>query len=115
MTRKNVASARPCNARGGVRKLRRPLTAARLSDALGVAEDLRRLRAHLTVWIEQSEREIREPLRWQLVSSAKYFRPLTIFACCRAVSRDIIPTTVMRSAVALEMFQRFSDRGRYPG
>ena len=85
-----------------------------------MAEDLRRLRAHIVVWIEQSEREIREPLRWQLVSSPKYFRPLTIFACCRAVSSGIVPTAVLRSAVALELFHNVSlivddilDRSRY--
>jgi geranylgeranyl pyrophosphate synthase len=103
-----------------VTRLRRPFTAARLSGALGVAEDLRRLRSHIGVWIEQSEREIRDPLRWQLLTSAKYFRPLTIFACCRSDSPDIVPTTVMRSAVALELFHNVSlivddilDRSRF--
>jgi len=103
-----------------LRRLRRPLTAARLSAALGVADDLRRLRAHINAWMEQSERDIRDPLRWQLQSSAKYFRPLTIFACHRSVSSDIVPTAVMRSAVALELFHNVSlivddilDRSRY--
>jgi geranylgeranyl pyrophosphate synthase len=103
-----------------VRRLRRPLTAARLSDALGVADDLRRLRAHITAWTEQTERDVREPLRWQLLAPAKYFRPLTIFACHRAVASGIVPTFVMRSAVALELFHNVSlivddilDRSRY--
>jgi geranylgeranyl pyrophosphate synthase len=103
-----------------MRRLRRPFTADRLSAALGVADDLRRLRAHIVVWIEQSEREIRQPLRWQLVSSAKYFRPLTIFVSHRSVRPGIVPTSVMRSAVALELFHNVSlivddilDRSRY--
>ncbi len=103
-----------------MRRLRRPLTATRLSGALGVADDLRRLRAHIAVWIEQSERDVRDPLRWQLLSSAKYFRPLTIFACYGSVSSGIVPTAVMRSAVALELFHNVSlivddilDRSRY--
>jgi geranylgeranyl pyrophosphate synthase len=103
-----------------VRRLRQPLTAARLSGALGVAADLRRLRAHITAWIEQSERDVRDPLRWQLLSSAKYFRPLTILACYRSGSSGIVPTAVMRSAVALELFHNVSlivddllDRSRY--
>ena len=103
-----------------MRRLRQPLTAARLSGALGVAADLRRLRAHITAWIEQSERDVRDPLRWQLLSSAKYFRPLTIFACYRSGSSGIVPTAVMRSAVALELFHNVSlivddllDRSRY--
>jgi geranylgeranyl diphosphate synthase, type I len=103
-----------------LRRLRHPLTAARLSGALGVADDLRRLRAHITAWIEQSERDVRDPLLWQLLSSAKYFRPLTIFACYRSGSSRIVPTAVMRSAVALELFHNVSlivddilDRSRY--
>ncbi len=103
-----------------MRRLRRPLTAGRLSAALEVADDLRRLRAHITAWMEQSERDIRDPLRWQLQSSAKYFRPLTIFVCHHSVSSEIVPTAVMRSAVALELFHNVSlivddilDRSRY--
>ncbi len=103
-----------------MKPLRRPLTAARLSDALGVADDLRRLRAHIGAWIEHSEREIRDPLRWQLLTSAKYFRPLTIFTCHHSVSSSLVPTTVMRSAVALELFHNVSlivddilDRSRF--
>jgi geranylgeranyl pyrophosphate synthase len=91
-----------------------------LSSALRVADDLRRLRAHIVVWTEQSEREIREPLRWQLLSSAKYFRPLTVFACYRSASARIVPTSVMWSAVALELVHNVSlivddilDRSRF--
>ena len=69
-----------------MRRLRQLLTAARLSGALGVAADLRRLRAHITAWIEQSERDVRDPLRWQLLSSAKYFRPLKKLCSRRSLS-----------------------------
>jgi geranylgeranyl pyrophosphate synthase len=103
-----------------VKKLRRPLTADRLSHRLGVADDLRRLRAHISVWVQQSERDIREPLKWQLLSGAKYFRPLTVFASHHAASSGIVPTAVMRSTVALEMFHNVSlivddilDRSRF--
>jgi len=85
-----------------------------------VADDLRRLRAHIFAWTEQSERDIREPLRWQLQGPAKYFRPLTILACYRAVASGIVPTPVMRSTVALELLHNVSlivddilDRSRY--
>jgi geranylgeranyl pyrophosphate synthase len=85
------------------------LTADALARRLGVRDDLRRLRAHITVWIEQSDREMRAPLRWQLVTSSKYFRPLTIFACHRATTTTgIVASDVMRSAVALELFHNVS-------
>ena len=59
-------------------------------------------------------------LRWQLLSSSKYFRPLTIFVCHRSVSATPVPAPVMLSAVALESFHNVSlvvddllDRSRY--
>lgn len=88
---------------------RRGLTADALARRLGVADDLRRLRAYITLWIDQSDREMRAPLKWQLVTSSKYFRPLTIFACHRATtSSRIIASPVMRGAVALELFHNVS-------
>jgi geranylgeranyl pyrophosphate synthase len=59
-------------------------------------------------------------LRWQLLSSSKYFRPLTIFVCHRSVSGRPVPPPVMLSALALELFHNVSlvvddllDRSRY--
>jgi geranylgeranyl pyrophosphate synthase len=59
-------------------------------------------------------------LRWQLLSSSKYFRPLAIFACHRSVSDTPVPPPVMLSAIALELFHNVSlvvddllDRSRY--
>ena len=73
-----------------------------------MAEDLTQLRRRLAAWIEQSDREIREPLRWQLFSSAKYFRPMTVFACHRGLSRRAASPQVMGAAVALELFHNVS-------
>jgi geranylgeranyl pyrophosphate synthase len=91
-----------------------------LARRLGVVHDLRRLRAHLVAWTEHAEREIREPLRWQLESSSKYFRPVTVFACHRATSAAVVDTAVLRSAVAIELLHNVSlivddilDRSRY--
>jgi len=60
------------------------------------------------------------PCAGSSLTSAKYFRPLTIFVCGRSDSPDIVPTTVMRSAVALERFHNVSlivddvlDRSRF--
>jgi geranylgeranyl pyrophosphate synthase len=98
----------------------RSLPADRLSRRLGVANDLRRLRAYIAAWTEQDHREIGGMLRWQLLSASKYFRPLTIFACHRSLSRATVPPPVMLSALALELFHNVSlvvddllDRSRY--
>jgi geranylgeranyl pyrophosphate synthase len=43
-----------------------------------------------------------------LISSPKYFRPLTIFSCHRAVNKGPASAQVFRSAVALELFHNVS-------
>jgi geranylgeranyl pyrophosphate synthase len=82
--------------------------------------DLKMLRRYVTAWTDQGHREIRAILKWQLLSSSKYFRPLTIFACHRAIAKGPVPSPVMLSALALELFHNVSlavddllDRSRY--
>jgi geranylgeranyl pyrophosphate synthase len=78
------------------------------------------LKARIGQWVEASDPEVREPLRWQLSAGSKFFRPLTVFACHRAVSGAAISSQVMRSAVALEIFHNVTlivddllDRSRF--
>ncbi len=101
-------------------RLPRPLPPETLSRRLGVDDELKRLRSYVAAWTEQSHRELKPMLRWQLLSSSKYLRPLTIFVCHRSVSRTPVPAPVMLSAVALELFHNVSlvvddllDRSRY--
>jgi geranylgeranyl pyrophosphate synthase len=85
-----------------------------------VAAELQGLRGQVAAWIEAASAEVRAPLTWQLRASSKFFRPLTVFACHRAVSDGPVPPRVMRSAVAVELFHNVSlivddilDRSRY--
>ncbi len=78
------------------------------------------LKARIGQWVEASDAEVREPLRWQLSAASKLFRPLTVFACHRAVSRAMVSSQVMRSALALELFHNVTlivddllDRSRF--
>ena len=78
------------------------------------------LKARIGQWVEASDAEVREPLRWQLSAAAKLFRPLTVFACHRAVSGATVSSQVMRSALALELFHNVTlivddllDRSRF--
>src|SRR5258708_21611865 len=59
-------------------------------------------------------------VRYQLAGRAKYFRPVTIFACYRAVTSRPVPMRLLRSAAALEVIHNVSliiddilDRSRY--
>ena len=67
-----------------------------------------RLRDEIAAWIADSDEEIREVLHWQFQGGSKYFRPLTIFSCYRAIYRGEIPPELIRSACVTEMFHNVS-------
>ena len=73
-----------------------------------LTEEVGRLKAKVSAWIEKANPEMRGPLRWQLLSRSKYFRPLTIFACYQAVGGKDFSRAVFRSAVSLELFHNVS-------
>jgi len=54
---------------------------------LNLEHEMQLLRSRIESWVAQSNDEMREALRWQFDAGSKYFRPLTIFSCHRAVSR----------------------------
>ena len=71
---------------------------------LGCAPEIGRLKTAITTWIEQSNEEMQDALEWQFQGSSKYFRPLTVFSCYRAVYEDPIPPELIRSACVVELF-----------
>lgn len=73
-----------------------------------MADDLDRLRVRIAAWIDAASAELHEPLKWQLCASAKFFRPLTVFACHRAISDRPVPRQVVLSAVAVELMHNVS-------
>jgi geranylgeranyl pyrophosphate synthase len=78
------------------------------------------LKSFLAGWLEDCDVEVREMIRRQISGRAKYFRPVTLFACHQAVRKDSIPESLLRSAGALELTHNVSlivddilDRSRY--
>jgi geranylgeranyl pyrophosphate synthase len=78
------------------------------------------LKSRIHDWVEATDMEVREALRWQLQAPAKLFRPVTVFACHRAVSGAPMSPKVMRTALALELFHNVTlivddllDRSRF--
>jgi geranylgeranyl pyrophosphate synthase len=51
---------------------------------------------------------MRSALEWQFLSRSKYFRPLTIFSCFRAVETGPVPEPILNSAVVIEFFHNVS-------
>ncbi len=84
-------------------------TSASVIDALGFAEEMAELRSRIGAWVASCDREMREALEWQFHGGSKYFRPLTIFACHRAVhGPGPIPPRIMTSAMVIEFFHNVS-------
>jgi geranylgeranyl pyrophosphate synthase len=88
--------------------------------ALGFEQEIDHLRKAIAAWIDQSSEEVREALKWQFQGRSKYFRPLTVFSCYRAIYEGPIPPSLMRSTLVVEMFHNVSliiddilDRSRY--
>ena len=81
---------------------------ASVVERLGLDAEIAALRQTLGGWIADAHPEIRAPLEWQFQAGSKYFRPLTIFSCYRAVYEGSIPPGLVRSAAVLEMFHNMS-------
>ncbi len=91
-----------------------------LPQRLDLTEDIERLRQFITVWVDESDREVRDMVRWQLLSTPKYYRPVTVFSCYYAMTGEPLSPEVFRSAVALELIHNVSliiddilDHSRY--
>lgn len=87
---------------------------------LNFEPEMRELRAQIARWIEQSDAEMHEALKWQFVAGSKYFRPLTIFSCYRAMHQGEVPAQIIRGALLIELFHNVSlviddivDRSEY--
>jgi geranylgeranyl diphosphate synthase, type I len=75
---------------------------------LGFAVETESLRHQIAEWIRGCHQEVRAALEWQFLGGSKYFRPLTIFSCYRAMHRGPIPAQVMESAIVIEFFHNVS-------
>ena len=91
-----------------------------LPQRMGLTADLERLRALLALWVQQTDPEVRMMIEAQLSGRAKYFRPVTIFACSRSIVDEPPSDRVLTAAVGLELLHNVSlivddilDRSRF--
>ncbi len=75
---------------------------------LGFEDEIDRLRSAIERWVAEASSEIRAELEWQFLGSSKFYRPLTVFACYRAIHGPRVPDAVVRAAVAVELFHNMS-------
>jgi geranylgeranyl pyrophosphate synthase len=91
-----------------------------LPELLGLTGDLDRLHDLIGEWIDTCDEEVRPMVRRQLAGRAKYFRPMTVFACYHAVTTRPLSARVLRAAAAVELLHNVAlivddilDRSRY--
>jgi len=79
-------------------------TISAVLDALGFDVEIGCLREMIADWVAGSNREMRAALEWQFLKGSKYYRPLTVFSCYRAIHNGPIPQQIMNSTLVIEFF-----------
>ena len=74
---------------------------------LGFEGETELLRTAIAEWIESTDPAMQDALHHQFLAGSKYFRPLTMFSCARAMGLPVEPWLI-RSAVALELFHNMT-------
>jgi geranylgeranyl pyrophosphate synthase len=74
---------------------------------LGATDEIQLLRERLARWLENVDDELRESLTWALAGTPKHFRPVTLFACHRAV-HDTPASEAVEFAFAVELVHNMS-------
>jgi geranylgeranyl pyrophosphate synthase len=74
-----------------------------LPQRLGLTSDIVRLQETLARWANECDPEVREMVQRQLGGRAKYFRPVTLFACHRSIRSEAPPPVVLLGAAAVEI------------
>ena len=82
---------------------------------LGATAEISRLRERIAEWLESVDDELREPLSWALAGAPKHFRPLTLFACHRALLRHAGLRGRRARVRGRADAQHVADRRRRPG
>jgi geranylgeranyl pyrophosphate synthase len=91
-----------------------------LPELLGLTADLERLHDFIDEWIDGCDEEVQPMVRRQLSGRAKYFRPMTVFACYHSTTTRPLNVRVLRAAAAVELNHNVAliiddilDRSRY--
>jgi geranylgeranyl pyrophosphate synthase len=74
---------------------------------LGYSAEISALRQRIANWLGGVDVELREPLSWAFGGTPKHFRPLTLFACHRAVGESAASDTV-ELAFAVELMHNMT-------
>jgi geranylgeranyl pyrophosphate synthase len=76
-------------------------------SALGATREIELLRERVELWLEGVDAELREPLSTAFAGQPKHFRPLTLFACRRALAEEVTDQSV-ELALVIELVHNMS-------
>jgi geranylgeranyl pyrophosphate synthase len=85
----------------------RPAASGDVIARLGAADEIHLLRERLATWLESVDDELRESLTWAFAGTPKHFRPVTVFACHRAVY-ETPASEAVELAFAVELVHNMS-------
>jgi geranylgeranyl pyrophosphate synthase len=74
---------------------------------LGADGEIALLRTRIDAWLQIVDGELREPVAWAFAGVPKHFRPLTVFACHRAI-HETPAATAVDAAFAIELMHNMS-------
>jgi geranylgeranyl pyrophosphate synthase len=83
-------------------------TADQVVAQLGAQREIAMVRTRIADWLRQVDDELREPLEWTFKGTQKHFRPLTLFACHRAVHGSSVPPETVELAFVVELVHNMS-------
>jgi geranylgeranyl pyrophosphate synthase len=79
-----------------------------IGSALGFETELKQLRSAITTWVNGCSKEMEDCLKWQLSGKSKYFRPVTIFACFKAMHDRPVEQEEQTSALVIELIHNMT-------
>lgn len=83
-------------------------TADHVIAQLGAQREIALVRTRIAEWLGQVDEELRETLEWTFKGTQKHFRPLTLFACHRAVHGPSLPPQIVELAFVVELVHNMS-------
>lgn len=84
------------------------MTADQVIAQLGAQREIALVRTRITEWLGQVNEELRETLEWTFKGTQKHFRPLTLFACHRALHGPSLPPQTVELAFVVELVHNMS-------
>ncbi|MGB8608849.1 polyprenyl synthetase family protein [Bradyrhizobium sp.] len=81
---------------------------ADIGSALGFETELKKLQLTIARWVDECNKEMDDCLRWQFSGKSKYFRPVTVFACFRAMNNQHVGDAEQTSALVIELIHNMT-------